>query len=238
MAKFSISSSKTVFTLAIRCCQILFTILCLGLAAGVISDLNGGFSDVNFIIAASVITFLYLVMVFIVPVLTKVPLLFFLIWESIMVIFWLTAFAIAAQDFGSCVGSIRGFSSDFGFGSSSRTSITFNYCKIGKAIIPFALFNWLLFVASLVLYVLYVVIPHSRSTSFSDFVKTTNNDLARGAIFSNIIPQPSSAGGVVDPEANVVSTDEEAKGPEVPEEEEEEVPVTTIDETNQVEPRL
>lgn len=245
MAKFSLSSSKTVTTLTIRFCQFVFTILCLGLAAGVISDLDGSFSDINFIIAASVLTFIYLVMVFVVPLVTKVPLLFFLVWESIMVIFWLTVFAIAAHDFGSCVTSISGF----------RTTVTFNFCKIGKAIIPFALFNWFLFIASLVLYIMFVVIPHSRSTSFSDFARTVKNDLAIGAIFSNRIPQPSSTGGVVDPEANVVSTDEEPKGPEVPTAEVPsagvasaevpsaeghytEVPVTTVDETTQVEPRL
>lgn len=102
---------------------------------------------------------------------------------------------------------------------------------------------------------MFVVIPHSRSTSFSDFARTVKNDLAIGAIFSNRIPQPSSTGGVVYPEANVVSTDEEPKGPEVPTAEVPsagvpsaevpsaeghytEVPVTTVDETTQVEPRL
>lgn len=161
---------------AIRGLQLLFSILVLGLSAGFLSDIESNFGRVSYNLVVSLFTIVYIVFLGVLLVTlqnTTLPIIILVI-ESLLTLFWLIAFALTADTFGliDCF-----FLSD--------------WCKIGKALIPFGLFNWLLFAASLILFVIYTSVPLGKAHGISGSL-TKPTTFSFGAIFSNNIPAPES----------------------------------------------
>lgn len=147
---------QVLVSVVIRGFQFLWTIISLGLAAGILHDLEYNFERVTYTVVISVFTLIYLVM-------TLLPwtVRFFspgpgVIAEAIMMVFWLASFAAITDTFAKmgCVYTL---------GFYERHTIKANWCYLGKALIAFTLFNWLMFLASLVLMVVFAVIPLARA---------------------------------------------------------------------------
>lgn len=139
---------NNIVSLAIRLSQLVFGIIVFALGVFVADKFDSGRAGFN--AAVGILTILYVVFLLVfykfafTILVLAIDLLFFLLW--------LIAFALSADDIGSA-------SCDFFFASSSYKSA----CQSYKAIIAFGVLSWLLFIASLVLIILFQVVPLARN---------------------------------------------------------------------------
>ncbi|KAK6456969.1 membrane-associating domain-containing protein [Scheffersomyces xylosifermentans] len=185
------ASTQQLVTYGIRGAQLLFSFLLLALSAAFIGDIHNfdGFhwndGRVSFTLAISILTLIYFAFIggalpFSLANTTYSVVI--LVLEAWFTLVWLISFALVADNFGSF----------------SCFDVT--WCKIGKSLIPFALFNWLLFTASLVLLIIFTIVPSTKVQGASQHFKskTTFN---LGAIFAATIPVKGEE-GIANPAAN------------------------------------
>lgn len=181
---------------AIRGLQFIWTIINLGVAAGLIADLNYGYSRVVYSLVISVLTIIYLVVVMVPFCLRWISPLAILLCESIFMIFWLASFAAMADKFG-----------DMDCSYYNRFYDNNRWCLLGKTLIAFGLLNWLTFCLSLILLIIFTAIPFGYRGSMSSMMAVDNFKL--GAIFPQVVP--SKAAQDVE---NTVGTTDNATEPE------------------------
>ncbi|CAK7898295.1 hypothetical protein CAAN1_26S01354 [[Candida] anglica] len=162
-------SSHFVISIVIRSIQFLWTIIALATAAA--SDANFPNERIQFSLAVSVISFAYLVFT-VTPLYRYAVPLSVIICESILTLLWLVAFAVVA-DFWASVSCSFGSGHFWGFSYSS------NGCTSGKANIAFAFLAWITFILSLVLSIIFTVIPSVKSGTQGLFTK----NISIGSIF-------------------------------------------------------
>lgn len=190
--RFSIKQSGQFYIgISIRLLQLVFTIILLGLGAGLVNRYSSWLtlSRPNFIVAIAVIDFVYLVAITLVYRwnLVLVP----FIGDIILSIFWLAGFASIADVWGSL--SCSRFSS-----STYRDS-----CRIAKAIIAFGVINWVLFGISAILLSLFTIFPYGFKAE--GFYAKTGVD----CIF------PSAAVAAADPTVNDLELSQKEEGSKV-----------------------
>ncbi|CUM55577.1 unnamed protein product [Debaryomyces tyrocola] len=162
---------------AIRGLQLIWTIINLGLAAGLIADLDYGYSRVVYSLVISVLTIIYLVVVMLPICFRLMSPLVILVCECIFMIFWLASFAAMANAFG-----------DVDCTYFNRYYDTNRWCLLGKAMIAFGLFNWVTFCVSLILLIIFTVIPFG----YRDNNLMTRNTFKMGAIFPEVVPSKAT----------------------------------------------
>ncbi|CAH6720676.1 uncharacterized vacuolar membrane protein [[Candida] jaroonii] len=157
----------------LRGAQLVLTIITLGLAAANVSYV--AYDRANFSVAVTVISLIYLVLVSVPMTLAFIPHIVLIIGESIMWVFWLALFACNADVFGAASCSVHYY---YYYTSDGYE----NFCRTGKALIAMGVINWLLFTASLVLMILYTIIPMS-----STLTSMSKGDMVLGGIFHHQI---------------------------------------------------
>lgn len=166
--------TNQIVTYCIRGTQAVFAIIVLGVAAGFLGEVGTNVDRVTFALVTSILNILYFGYIFgILPYVTQngAPSVVILSCEIIMTIFYLAAMGAVADitPSGSC---------SFRFWGSGDTA-----CSLLKTLIPFTLFNWLLFTASLILFILYSFVPEIKSYGGSHVAKNTTYEY--GAIYSD-----------------------------------------------------
>lgn len=166
--------SSNLISLVLRGVQLFLTVLNLGLSAGVIADINGYYGRAVYVLIITLFTLIYLVFVLLKPALKLLPSLASLIIESVFFVFWLAAFAVIADDIGSLDCS---YTSYYGY------TYDFSWCKVGKALIAFSVLEWISFIISLVLLIVYTIVPLTRAGGFNDLLISDIFNL--GGIYMN-----------------------------------------------------
>jgi hypothetical protein len=139
-------------TALVRGLQLLFTIIALATSAASIAKWDDEYTRMT--VAVSVISFVYLVLAFTIH--PFVNALTVLIAESVVTILWLTAFAMVADLWGPG-GCNYGHDSFYLYYTFPKTA-----CQAGKAAIAFAFLSWILFVVSLVLFIVFTFVPLTK----------------------------------------------------------------------------
>ena len=170
-------SPSGLLALIVRGIQLVFSIIGLGVSAGAVHQ-YGSWDRGNFAVAASVISFVYLLVTifafqFISPLVSLVA-------EIILMIFWLAAFAAVADVFGSASCNYTVYS--YSFHSTG--------CRLSKTFIAFGVLNWVLFLISLGLLIWFTIIPVYKAGGFN--LLNQIKSLSRGALFANFIPATGS----------------------------------------------
>lgn len=146
--------SLFLISLIIRSVQIFFAIIVLGTAAGVVgTGYTTGRAGYN--VAVAVLALIYYVITLIPATFPLIPWIASMICETILFLFWLVAFALMADGgFGevTCVGYVS---------DNYRTA-----CTTGKAALAFGILSWLVSAASLVLVILYILVPRIKTKSY------------------------------------------------------------------------
>jgi len=169
-------------TSLIRGCQLVFTIISLGLSAKIV-DIYSGFvaNEPNLVVATSVLTLVYLAVIYIVPRYYNLSSGTAATTELILFVLWLASFGCMANVYGSGCYYYGRFNTE---------------CGCGRALIAFTLFQWLLFLGSLGLLTWFSVIPVSKQPSFES-VFSRSYPLSLGAIFLEYTPQNKELDGSV-----------------------------------------
>jgi hypothetical protein len=186
---------KTLISDILRGIQFCFSILCLGLAANIVHFFKHLTVNLaNYVVAICVITFVYIIAIYLVQKYTKyLSSAIMVISDFIFAVFWLAAFGVTANSFGSASCS------NWLFGDADIDIFNFNNfrvnnsggksaCQCGKALIPFTLFNWLLFCATLGLMIYFNTIPITKNSSFKANFQPQTHHLVRGGIFIDSLP--------------------------------------------------
>lgn len=180
--------NKALYGKVLRGCQFALSVVCLGLGAKLVDDFLWDYN--NLVVATLVISLVWLAAVCL-PRWVPAMLVVFgrvgvtALGEFIVMVLWLALFGVMADSFGSA--------------SCSRYYTT--YCQVGKAAIAMTIVQWLLFVASFVLMVVFNVVPISRNVGFGSTF-TRQFDYYFGSIFVRDVPLAPPV-TVVDPEAPV-----------------------------------
>lgn len=192
-------SWKPIVTYIIRGAQSVFCIVVLGLSAGFLADVGYNYDRVTFALVVSILNLIYFsYILLIMPTILKnfSPSVIILVAEFIFFVFYLSAMgAIAAViPSGSC--------GDYGSYSSA--------CSILKALIPFTLFNWLLFATSFGLFLGYSFIPQVSSRGFKSIFLPARFEF--GAIFTDFALPFGKKYAVTDPATDAAIANAEVTG--------------------------
>ncbi|RLV93553.1 hypothetical protein JA1_002252 [Spathaspora sp. JA1] len=228
---------KQLFTYGIRGAEGTFAVIVLGLSAGILAEAGINIDRVSYCLVVAILNLIYFGYIGgVLPFVTNndAPSLAILICETLFALFYLAAM-------GSMADIVPGGSCDiwdgYNYYSSFSTGHRYNFksiCQLEKALIPFTLFNWLLFTSSLLLFLFYSYIPEVRTYGWGHIIKLTKYHL--GAIWSDytqpafkkivgadggekgvVAGEPAAEGTedavapVVDEEARIGSSDEEAR---------------------------
>lgn len=194
MVSFRLSHDLS--TWVARGTQALLSIITLGLAAGVIDKYNNHTpSRASYAVAIAVIDLVYLVVLFVPPVVKFIPVGGVLVAESIFVLFWLIAFALVA-DVTSGIGNC-----------SSRYYYT-SLCHLWKALAAFTFFLFVLHIVTLLILLIFTTHPIVKKAGFGSLFKTS---VLAGGLFSASDPvvPPTDPEAAVDP----VSSSDHAEVP-------------------------
>ncbi|SGZ58000.1 CIC11C00000000298 [Sungouiella intermedia] len=190
---FTVSKFSSPLSLGLRGVQLLFALLVFIL--GCVSTAKVGWSKAY--PAMSIVCGLF-AMLYYIPLLLAPTLAFFtpaiaLGAEIFIWIWWLIAMATAASLFGDLDCSYGYY---YGFLYYGYSSVG---CKAGKGALAFAVLGWVLSIISLVLLIVYSIVPAAKSNSW-----LVSNYFLLGGIFSKTTGlAPAAGAGVVDPEAGV-----------------------------------
>lgn len=179
--------SSNLISLVLRGVQLFLTVLNLGLSAGVIGDISGYYGRAVYVLIITLFTLIYLVFTLFKPALKLLPSLASLIIESVFFVFWLAAFAVIADDIGSLDCS---FTSYYGY------TYDFSWCKVGKALIAFSVLEWISFIISLVLLIVYTIVPLTRAGGFNDLL--IRDIFTLGGIYMNGTDSTGAKGATTD----------------------------------------
>ena len=169
-------SWKQITTLILRGCQALFAVIILGLSAGVLGNVDTNISRVTFSLVVSIFNIIYFAYnQIMVPYLFKNQSISSLIcWlEFMFMVFYLAAMGAIADIFPTDCG--------WYYGSSKATTT----CRTYQAILPFNLFNWLLFTATFILFIGFTYVPEIRAHGFAHTFSLINFEF--GTIFSSYL---------------------------------------------------
>lgn len=169
-------SWKQITTFILRGCQAIFAIIILGLSAGVLSDVDTNISRVTFSLVVALFNIIYFAYnQIMVPFVFKNQSLSSLIcWlEFMFMVFYLAAMGAIADIFPT--------DCDWDYLSSKATTT----CRTYQAILPFNLFNWLLFTATFILFIGFTYVPEIRTHGFAHTFSLTNFEF--GTIFSSYL---------------------------------------------------
>lgn len=167
-------------SLAIRIFQIIFSALTIAMAGAIMGGIGTFYARVNYILAAGAVSFVYSIVVLIPFIVNNIPLVVIFVFEIFITAITLAAFGVLADSFASLKCS--GVYYDYYY--YSYYSFDEEWCKFGKVTIAFTLITWLLFAASLTLFVIYTLVPQTRA---GEFLKHYKNSLATGGIFPKYI---------------------------------------------------
>lgn len=184
----TISTKGQLITYVIRGVQLLFALLIFVLGCVSASKIHFSEAYPAMGIVSGIFSILYYGLLFLVPVLTFVTPAFALAGELFTFLWWLIAFACAADLFGDATCTYYFFSSDWKTG-----------CQAGKAIIAFGVLGWLLSAVSLALLIFYSVIPAAKALAW-----LSRSYFLLGGIFPSSVPA-AGAQTASDPEAAVGS---------------------------------
>ncbi|KAG7664807.1 uncharacterized protein J8A68_001689 [[Candida] subhashii] len=191
---------KELITYCIRGCESVFCIITLGLSAGLLNDVGGNVDRVTFALVTSILNILYFGYIGgIMPYVTveQSPSSVIFASEIILAIFYLAAMGAIADITPTTSCSFFGFHNDD------------TICSLLKALIPFTLFNWLLFSGSFTLFLVYSFIPEMQTYGFAHTFKFTTYQW--GAIWSDYSQAACKPiGGVANKEAGVAGAGEGA----------------------------
>ncbi|CAN3376351.1 hypothetical protein DIURU_004089 [Diutina rugosa] len=176
--------NKSLYSKVIRGCQLALSIVCLGLGAKLVDEFSWDYN--NLVVATSVISLVWLVVVCLPQWVPSLLVVFgrvgvTAIGEFVVMVLWLASFGVMADQFGSA--------------SCSRFYTTF--CEVGKAAIAMTIVQWLLFVASFVLFIMFSVVPVVRNAGAGASFNR-QFDYYFGSIFVRDVPLASTV--QVDPE--------------------------------------
>ncbi|CAX41767.1 conserved hypothetical protein [Candida dubliniensis CD36] len=195
-------SWKPIVTYIFRGLQTVFCIVVLGLSAGFLADVGYNYDRVTFALVVSILNLLYFGYILILmPIFFKNFTFSILIFaaEFIFFVFYLSAMGAIADvvPSGSC--------GDYGSYSSA--------CSILKALIPFTLFNWLLFATTFGLFLGYSFIPQVSSRGFKSIFLPVRFEY--GAIFTNFLLPFGKRYAVTDPVTDAAVADAEITGNDI-----------------------
>ncbi|ABN64384.1 predicted protein [Scheffersomyces stipitis CBS 6054] len=166
------TSTQKAVVYILRGAQLFFSILVLGLAAGLLADIGTNWNRVTYSLVIAIFTLIYAAFIGLIMhasmAHTILPIIILII-ESLFTLFWLVAFALVADTFGSF------------------TCYSATWCKLGKALIPFTLFNWLLFTATLILFIVFTIVPLCKINGANSITKPAT--LSYGAVFPASVPK-------------------------------------------------
>ncbi|KAK6462507.1 membrane-associating domain-containing protein [Scheffersomyces coipomensis] len=166
----------------LRALQLFFSVLVLCLTAATLGLASANSSSVSFNLATSILTLVYFGYLTFLHVKQANTVISFpiLVVEAILTILWLSAFADITNFAGplSCSYGYYGYYYD----EDNVYSRGKHICELAKATIAFSLFNWLLFTATLILFVIYTFIPLTKVNNF-DYTTKTQSVFQPGAIF-------------------------------------------------------
>ncbi|CAX41768.1 conserved hypothetical protein [Candida dubliniensis CD36] len=170
-------SKKVIAASIIRGAQTIFALIVLGLSIQELVTLEFYYDKSVYIIVVAAINIIYFFCtLLLIPFIFKnwSPSIIPVAGEFILCIFYLAAMAISATDAPTV-------SCDYLYYSEYVS-----FCHILKALIPFTLFNWLLFAASFVLVLCFTFIPEIKRHGFKHTLFPSQFDF--GLIFGNDTP--------------------------------------------------
>lgn len=179
---FKLPSYSLIATI-LRGLQLFLSVLNLGLAAGVIADISGYYGRAVYVLIVTIFTLIYEGFVLFKPALKLLSPLVSLIVESVLFVFWLAAFAVIANDIGSLDCEYTSF--------YYNTHYSFTWCKVGKALIAFSVIEWITFIVSLVLLIVFTIAPLTKAGGFNDLL--ISDIFTFGGIFINDTDTPTDA---------------------------------------------
>lgn len=153
------------------------------------------YDRLNYVVALSVLSIIYLAVLFIPQLAVFMLPIVVVVFDIIFCILWLAGFAAIADIYGSanCSSGYRGFFYVSYWGDS---------CKLGKGFIAMGVLNFLLFLVSSVLLVMYTLLPSMKAKTF-----TEKDQFMMSCLFLKSTPA-----AVADEENNVESTEAGAIG--------------------------
>ncbi|EMG46527.1 hypothetical protein SBY92_002709 [Candida maltosa Xu316] len=169
---------KQITTYAIRGTQFAFAVIDLGLAAGILAKWGTNFDRATYALVVGILNLLYIGYAEgLVPFVFKnqAPSFLILVCESIFTIFYLAAMGAVADVTNGCDA----------WGGFGYHSFWNDVCKLFQALTAFTLLNWLLFIASLVLFIIYSFIPEVKAYGFKHSFQ--NSTFEFGVIFAKQI---------------------------------------------------
>lgn len=182
-------------SLGFRATESVFAVISLGLAAGIIGDSNYGSNRDIFTIVSSLMSIVYLVLT--IALYSYFPILAVFSSEFILMVFWLTVFALYSADFGasSCTTAY--------FYDGNVYEVHLSQCKIGKVALAFGLLEWLLFFTTFTLLTSFTTVPSYRTQKINGLIMKDSfvSRFSPGALFLN--------------KSSVMTTDEEEEDPGV-----------------------
>ncbi|CCE72497.1 Piso0_000076 [Millerozyma farinosa CBS 7064] len=147
--------SELYISLGFRAAQCVFAVISLGLAAGIIGDSNYGSNRDIFTIVVSSMSLVYLVLTMVLY--PYFPILAVFSSEFILMVFWLTVFALYSADFGASSCSTTYFH------NGNVYEVHSSQCRTGKAALAFGLLEWLLFFTTFTLSTSFTTVPSYRT---------------------------------------------------------------------------
>ncbi|CCE73063.1 Piso0_000076 [Millerozyma farinosa CBS 7064] len=164
-------------SLGFRAAQCVFAVISLALAAGIIGNSNYGSNRDIFTIVVSSMSLVYLVLT--VVLYSYIPILAVFSSEFILMVFWLTVFALYSADFGASSCSTTYFYNGNVFEVQSTQ------CRSGKAALAFGLLEWLLFFSTFTLSTSFTTVPSYRTQKINALLMKDSfvSKFSTGALF-------------------------------------------------------
>lgn len=177
---------NSIVAVLLRSTQLLFSILAFALAAAGIAKLGTGEDALNLSIATGVISVVYLAVIMIPNVIGYIPGIAVLVGEFVLFVLWLSSMAVVANYWGNadCSYDDDYYSGYSYYGLSDALKSFSNACKLSKAVLAFDVLNFVLFGISLVLHIMFVTVPNTKTNGFNRYA-TTGGLFSPGALFSS-----------------------------------------------------
>ncbi|KAH3673744.1 hypothetical protein WICMUC_003487 [Wickerhamomyces mucosus] len=179
------------FTWTVRILEIILSIIILGLTANTI-NYTGGEGSITWSLVVSLISLIYLGVIFLLsylkPTFLNIGAIF--VVESLLVIFYFTAFIATAAIYGpgSCHISFYDYYSSVYYNYSS------SWCRTAKATIAFTAFNFILFLLTSIAFFFNSFFPlRARTSAQSSFLFTNETELDKPVLnLLGIVEEKSS----------------------------------------------
>lgn len=165
-------------TLILRFIQASLTIISIALGIAFLNSYEKDNSYIASVVAVSSISFIHLVVTSILPIFRLIPFVVVLLMELLMLGLWILEFVFMSQQFanyGSCSGTVTN--------GAQEVAFSYDWCRIGKALIAITLFDWMALLAALIAVIHFSVIPIIRTFGWSNYLSSQRNTYISGCIF-------------------------------------------------------